>query len=616
MIVISFWKHSHRDLKKSRSRRHDSGPNPAVRTLIRVVFLWTIGALLFVFHGISFHTTPWSQKIINGIVKYVYPPTFQEDTTVVLFREENLRDPEESYPVSYKRHAEVLDALSAYKPRAVFVDFAFIDKRSREDVKRLCEAIHDLGRPSSDGHRTSVYLAVPTAPPKAVGQKGAREPQLSAVPPKAVGQKETTREPPEPPLKELLKCGAIPVSAGMGPDNGVSGVLEYSHVGDTILGPQPAPAFEMLPDDLKLIPREPMEIIWGNRVPPLNKKWMDCESEDWPSQLIHMLKHDPMSVKLECPYTQTISVRHLLASVSDPDVEKALEHRTVFYGGGFHMTGDRVVSPVYDELPAVYLHAMAYDNLRTFGANYKRRDAVIFDGVLLLAVIAILLCEEYLHDQRLARVKPLFKWLALGGAALFSIAFAVTSLLPVTRSVVLWTAALGGPLLLGVFAVLHLADTRHLRTTREFVARLRLAVGIVGLAVLGFLLVVSSYGIEAALLVVLPFYFFYKLLVSRDMLFVATFILLVVASVLSFWPMNRGPRNIIAYLLFFEVMRHLIKHLGEVAAEYFRLRKHDRENEERNRSGRWLHVLDWFFTLCLRDEDKETTNANRTSHAA
>ena len=66
------------------------------------------------------------------------------DTTVVLFREENLAELGESFPVSYARHAEVLEALASYGPRAVFVDFAFIDARSREDIRRCTRAICDL----------------------------------------------------------------------------------------------------------------------------------------------------------------------------------------------------------------------------------------------------------------------------------------------------------------------------------------------------------------------------------------------------------------------------------------------------------------------------------------
>ena len=63
------------------------GPNATVRTLVQFLFLACLGALLFNFHGISLHLSPWSQAIVNAIVKYTYKPTGQDRTLVVLFRE-------------------------------------------------------------------------------------------------------------------------------------------------------------------------------------------------------------------------------------------------------------------------------------------------------------------------------------------------------------------------------------------------------------------------------------------------------------------------------------------------------------------------------------------------
>ena len=98
------------------------GPSPSTRALVQFVFLAALGALLFNFHGIALHLTPWSQAIVNAIVKYTYDATGQQKTLVVLFREENLATLKESFPISYARHAEVLEALAVYEPAAVFVD--------------------------------------------------------------------------------------------------------------------------------------------------------------------------------------------------------------------------------------------------------------------------------------------------------------------------------------------------------------------------------------------------------------------------------------------------------------------------------------------------------------
>jgi hypothetical protein len=78
---------------------------------------------------------------------------------------------------------------------------------------------------------------------------------------------------------------------------------------------------------------------------------------------------------------------------------EALAGKTVFYGGAFYLTSDRVTSPVYEELPGVYLHAMAYDNLVTFGPDYKRADrdfpslSRAVDALLPVIVVAIFCCS-------------------------------------------------------------------------------------------------------------------------------------------------------------------------------------------------------------------------------
>lgn len=565
------------------------GPRPLTRRLTRFFSLAIVGALLFVFHGISFHLTPWSQAIINGIVKYGYGTAGQADATVVLFREENLRALKESYPVSYERHAEVLDALSVYRPRAVFVDFAFIDPRRPEEVARLSEAICELAAAG-----TTVYLAAPAA------DSGQASPTIA---------------------DGLLKCARL-AGAQMDSANGVSGVLTYSNGARTATGFVPTPAFALAADALKLRPEDaqPMEIIWANGVAPLNKKWMNCRSEGAFAHLVDVLRHQPMSAKLRCPYTTTISVGHLLGSTGDEDIATALTGRTVFYGASFQMTGDRVLSPVYEELPGVYLHAMAYDNLVTFGRDYKRayRDLAAFAGgriviplsavvdvVLLLATVAMLLLvdEPTLATRlrgRLVSVGRAVRWAALGLAALLVV-------VSVAVPTVLVSVFLGLPLVLTAFAFLHLAAPGEAPTgaAHGFLGRHLATVAVAVAAVVLFLAVDRGLGLEAALLlVVLPGYFVYKVLVAKDVLFVATAMLLVLSSVLSFLPpINLGPRNVIAYVAFFEVARHVIERADKAAGEYARLRSKHPEPREWGLNPRMMRVLDWLFALCARSKE-------------
>ena len=565
------------------------GPSPSTRALVQFVFLAALGALLFNFHGISLHLTPWSQAIVNAIVKYTYDATGQQKTLVVLFREENLATLKESFPISYARHAEVLEALAVYEPAAVFIDFAFIDKRPGQDVAPLSEAICAL-----QASGVAVYLAASPLPGKAGGD-GLRD--------------------------GLDRSCFTPVDVQMDTEIGASGVLTYRACKNIAASCEPAgllwtPAFAMAAPQVGLARADgqQMEIIWGNRVSALNESWMDCTSDGTLVHLRQMLKENPLASKRKCPHTNTISVIHLLGRFDQKLKDQVVKGNTVFYGGSFEMAGDRVISPVFDDLPGVYLHAMAYDNLLTFRKDYKRAEqhglslSRVVNGLLLLFTIVLLLLVDKPPAfarrplGRLGTVSPRVKWATL------AVAVTCVALTAFTRTSVLAILLLV-PLLLGVVAVLHLAATHPERrpSARQFLWSGFLGATILLGAILLFLGVDARYGIEAALLlVVLPGYFVYKALVARDVLFVATTVLLIGAAVVSFLPpINLGPRNIVAYVAFFELARAFMRRADAAARRYFTLRAEQPDPASWGVRAGILTTMDWIFALCIRGDDEE-----------
>ena len=210
---------------------------------------------------------------------------------------------------------------------------------------------------------------------------------------------------------------------------------------------------------------------------------------------------------------------------------------------------------------------------------------------------------------RLAGVSPRLKWLALAGAILCVI---VTVAIPTSLAAIFLLL----PLLLGVVAVLHLAATHPRRppSTRQFLKTCGLGLGVLVGAALLFLAVDGTYGIEAALLlVILPAYFVYKALVARDVLFVAAAGLLIGAAVVSYLPpINLGPRNIVAYVAFFELARRLMQSADEAAAKYFQLRQEHSAAEDWGVGPHTLRVVDWLFTLGIRGDEKEMSHDDAT----
>lgn len=459
---------------------------------LQVAFLWLVGYAFFVFHGLSFHLTPWSQAFINTIVKYTYGKTGQQDTTVVLFREENLRALGTQYPVPYEVHAVVLEALAAYRPRAVFVDFAFIDRRPEDSVEGLARAICALQRAGRDGpgEPVRVFLAAPE------------------------GEKKV--------LEGLLGKCASPASPDMNEGDGISGVLTYSNGSGAGTQFIPSAAYALAESKTQMNAAEeaPLEIIWGKEIDKLNSKWMKCDKPSLLESIWATLTRGPLATKLACPYTRTISVAHLLNHAGDDeDIREALENRTVLYGAGFRLTGDRVDSPVYAELPGVYLHAMAYDNLVTFGRDYKRAErrgvkALLLDSVLLLLSAMLLVSDRFPRET-----------------------------------------------------------AQPASTLVQFKRNLRQgAIGIAGIVVVLVWILWAARDLDDGLVALFALYLLYRWLVVKDRGFVLIALITLGSALFAYYYVNLGPRNILAFLVFFEVVRQVQQYLKRYADHYFNLK--------------------------------------------
>jgi len=162
---------------------------------------------------------------------------------------------------------------------------------------------------------------------------------------------------------------------------------------------------------------------------------------------------------------------------------------------------------------------MAYDNLVTFGKAYKRakRDglgAKITDAVLLLIASVILVR----YPRRPARAAATFAELK--------------------------------------------STIRH---------------AIVAGAVTGLILLMIVWrgGFDAGLLTIFAAYVLYRWRVTGDRGFVLLVGVTLGTALFYYYVMNLGPRNILAFLVFFEVVRHVLQHVKHAAERYVELRAHE-----------------------------------------
>ncbi|MGF1764034.1 CHASE2 domain-containing protein [Aliivibrio kagoshimensis] len=83
--------------------------------------------------------------------------------------------------------------------------------------------------------------------------------------------------------------------------------------------------------------------------------------------------------RVKCPPILTLSANDFLAqnSKGNQDLRKVIENRAVFIGYDLLGSSDLVVSPVHNQLPGVFYHAMAFVNLVSMDTEYWRSPNVI-----------------------------------------------------------------------------------------------------------------------------------------------------------------------------------------------------------------------------------------------
>lgn len=122
-----------------------------------------------------------------------------------------------------------------------------------------------------------------------------------------------------------------------------------------------------------------MEVFWGTTPDLTMTKHLRCRKHEiaggWLARF-WKAAWDGDKWRADCPFTPTIYASWLIVPEIARDFRERpdLPDRVVFYGGNLAGVSDLVRPPGHAPLPAVYVHAMALDNLLTLGARYKRES--------------------------------------------------------------------------------------------------------------------------------------------------------------------------------------------------------------------------------------------------
>jgi CHASE2 domain-containing sensor protein len=324
---------------------------PIARAVAANVILFTVAGFLllrFDLLGATDLTERYSQDIVNQVFASHYPTAAQDKLSAVLITDEALEFLEESWPASYGFHAQVLTTLLAQRPRAVMIDLLFRDRRRDDTLPQLERALQRY-----QAAQIPVYVAAGSAKANAVRPEIAAYVVPVPVPKQADRYDRAHREYPLvlPAYGDSVETAALRIYTDLESKGSRTAAELEQEFG------------------------RPMQILWGAVPPARQNEWIACNPPPPNARTAAWRRvfGGPDSVQTNCYYAPTLIVDHLFTQSSDPRIEELIRNRVVFYGASLLGIDDFVYPPTHTRLPGVFMHAMALDNLWTFGSGYMRR---------------------------------------------------------------------------------------------------------------------------------------------------------------------------------------------------------------------------------------------------
>ena len=406
------------------------------------------------------------QATLSGL--RAYPEQNRERIGVILFDQTFLDAQGTGWPMSYGLHADFLDKLVEQPeavPAALFLDITFHQRRDASDVKLLKESLCRLHQQ----YGVRVYLAA--LPDSQSGRLTVR-PELMA-----------------PVHGDRHDCYTL-VGVDYRPDpvDGVAWTYELNRHFDGrqwVSGKQPkgnlpvayksaaqAIAEDSMGIDLSAA-ETPMALFWGaTSATPLDTTEVQATSCKVLRPRWQMWLPDAFTVPWEepsdlppCAYHRNYSAQALL-DMDEASRAQATGGKLLVLGAQIPGNNDFAQSPVHGLVPGPQMHAMALDNLLTYGVDYKRNLTwgIPMDVTLLATTLGLLSMVffvnwlvKFVHyrysrhfDDRLSRLTVparlvlqvtawAFKMLVIGGVVLLLVAtlsnWLAFGLLPITELV-------------------------------------------------------------------------------------------------------------------------------------------------------------------------------------
>lgn len=311
-------------------------------------------------------------RIWGPILTDSYPTTGRDRITVMVIDDQDLAAYGEVWPVPLGFHERRLRELLKYQPRAVFFDIIFLDDRKDPDLAGFIDA---------------ACAARVAGVPVFVGSFGSAGLAASGTERAMLDRRVEVAGRPTPCIEAAylnLRIDGYDQSVWEYdldvPATGKHGAAPQGHAGAPAF---PSPAARLYQLDHMLAPHvaaEPMALVWGTESDPRNLEWLNSDvrpggpgapcSASW-----HWKRLSPIGKPSDpiCPYQQQLPVRTLkrVHGLDEDALDEAIRGKYLIYGTHLQSNADVILSPYHGRIPGPFLHAMALDNLLSFGGQPK-----------------------------------------------------------------------------------------------------------------------------------------------------------------------------------------------------------------------------------------------------
>lgn len=301
-----------------------------------------------------------------------YPGIGQDQITVLTYDRQFLKETGSAWPISYGQHADWVLKIVEDKntrPKAIFMDITFSEAREDSSLPSLMAALCKAKKE----YKVDVYLAA-----LASGKDGQLHVRNDLEQGAAEGCFELVSVNYKPdPIDRI--AWEYPIYSYMGKDGWISGLPKSEQTSLTSAAAAIAikSAGIALPEE-----GESMSVVWGvtNNQPSDDRPDLFAYCRDGEVSYLRLIPGilRDLFVKADsrpiCPYNRTYSVSQL-TELPEEQLVALLKDKYVLIGAVIPGHNDLVDSPVHGLVPGIYLHAMALDNLLTYGDEFKRSES-------------------------------------------------------------------------------------------------------------------------------------------------------------------------------------------------------------------------------------------------